>query len=224
MLKQSQVEMLSQNIANANTTGYKKDALSFKDHLLQTEAGMVPDGRVMSELSSSRTDLSNGTVVKTGNSLDIALEGDGMIALEGGLYARRGDFKKGGDGYVTTHDGVNVLGEGGPIILPPDGRVIEIDSEGRISVDGVEIDKIKIVAFGKDAPPTKYGEGQFTANGPGEECAASVKQGYLEMSNVNAVKEMVRMIEAMREFEAYQKAIHMFDEAASKVNNELGRL
>jgi flagellar basal-body rod protein FlgG len=224
MLKQTQLEVISQNIANANTTGYKKDAVSFKDYLVQAGPGAEPDGRVMSDYSASKTDLSNGTIVRTGNSLDIALEGDGLIALEGDRYTRRGDLKKSSDGYLTTHDGTKVLGSNGPILLPPDGAQISIDSEGKISVDGVEIDTIKVLDFGGETPVAKSGESNFIAGGTGEKAAAGVRQGYLEMSNVNAVKEMVRMIETMREFESYQKAIQAFDEATGKVNNELGRL
>jgi flagellar basal-body rod protein FlgF len=231
VLKQTQLEVISQNIANANTSGYKKDTVSFRDYLFQTEAGTEPDGRVMSDYSTSRTDMSNGNTVKTGNPLDIAIEGDGFIALEGDRYTRRGDLKKDSEGYLVTHDGVKVLGLGGPISLPEDSVEVNIDLEGKVSVlqaGGTlptELDTIKVVDFGPNADLRKTGNGLFSANGAtGTPSTATVKQGYLETSNVDAVKEMVTMIEAMREFETYQRAIRVFDDATSKVTNDLGRL
>lgn len=231
VLKQTQLELISQNIANANTPGYKKESLAFKDYLFQQEAGGGPDGRVMSDYGSAATDLSNGNAVKTGNPLDIAVEGSGFIALEGDRYTRRGDFKKDGEGFLTTQDGIRVLGQGGPISLPADSVEISIDLEGKVSVlqaGGtlpVEIDTLKIVEFGPEAKPLKAGSGLFTIEGAVPTVStAAVKQGYLETSNVDIVKEMVVMIEAMREFEAYQRAIHVFDNATGKVTNELGRL
>ena len=94
VLKQTQLDIITQNIANANTAGYKKDAIAFKDYLFQQETSLEPDGRVMSDYGTSKTDLANGNSVKTGNTLDIAIEGNGFIALEGGRYTRRGDLKK----------------------------------------------------------------------------------------------------------------------------------
>jgi len=78
VLKQTQLDVISQNLANANTAGYKKDSISFKDYLFQTEPSTTPDGRDMTEYSGTKTDLSNGNTVKTGNSFDIAVEGDGF--------------------------------------------------------------------------------------------------------------------------------------------------
>lgn len=230
VLMQTQLEMISQNLANANTAGYKKETLAFKDYLLPAAAGAGPDGRDMSDYSGSKTDMSNGTSVKTGNSLDISLEGDGFIALDGNRYTRRGDFKKSGDGYLTTHDGIKVMGAGGPISLPEDSTEISIDLEGKVSAMQpgnplpTEIDTIKIVNFGPDAAMTKAGDGMYTFSGDGTPSTATVKQGYVETSNVDPIKEMVRMIETMREFESYQKAIQMFDNATSKVTNQLGSL
>jgi flagellar basal-body rod protein FlgF len=230
VLMQTQLEMISQNLANANTAGYKKDTLAFKDHLLQTGAGTGPDGRDMSDYSGSKIDMSSGTSVKTGNTLDVALEGDGFIALEGNRYTRRGDLKKDGNGYLTTHDGIKVMGTGGPISLPEDSTQINIDLEGKVSVVQAgnslptEIDTIKIMNFSPDAGMTEAGDGMYTFSGEGTQSTATVKQGYIETSNVDAIKEMVRMIDTMREFESYQKAIQMFDNATSKVTNQLGSL
>jgi len=231
LLKQAQLEVITQNIANANTMGYKKDGLSFKDYLMpQDVAGAKPDGRVMSVLSEFRTDYANGVTVKTGNQLDLAVEGNGFIALEGDRYTRRGDLRKDRDGYLTTQDGVKVEGAGGPISIPADALSIEIDVDGKVSVvqpgnaTPTELDTIKIVDFGPGASIVKAGNNQFTATGTIETTTSKVAQGHLETSNVDAIKEMVRMIESMREFESYQKVIQAFDETTAKVTDELGRM
>lgn len=229
ILKQSQLEVTTQNLANVNTTGYKKDAISFQEYLFQ-EAGAAPDGRAMSDYSSFKTDLSSGGIIRTGNPLDIAVAGDGMIALEGDRYTRRGDLMKNAEGYLTTHSGTKVLGTGGPILLPSDSIELNIDSDGKISVIqpgsplAVEIDTIKIVAFGKDGAISKSGDGQLVASGDSTPSTAGVQQGYLETSNVDTIKEMVHMIETMREYESYQKVIQIFDGLSGKVNNQLGVL
>jgi flagellar basal-body rod protein FlgG len=230
VLKQAQLEVITQNLANANTAGYKKDTISFKDYLLPPDAAGVPDGRVMSEYSGTKTDFSNGTSMKTGNPLNISIEGPGLIALDGGQYTRRGDLAISQDGYLTTSSGIKVLGSGGPISLPEGDVVIDqmgkisVISNGLISQPPIEVDTIRIEDFSQSGSVTKAGNGLYTAVGEGTQVGTGVHQGYLEMSNVDTVREMVHMIESMREFETYQKAIQTFDDATAKVNNELGRL
>jgi len=230
VLKQAQLEVITQNLASANTPGYKKDGISFRDYLLPQDPSGAPDGRVMSEYSGMKTDFSNGTSVQTGNPLNISIEGPGLIALEGGQYTRRGDLAVNQDGYLTTSDGIKVLGSSGPINLP-EGDVV-IDQMGKVSVIGngavsqppIEVDTISILDFSQSGTVSKSGNGLYRAVGDGIPVGAGVHQGFLERSNVDTVREMVHMIESMREFETYQKAIQAFDEATAKVNNELGRL
>jgi len=223
VLSQTQLEVLTQNLANANTTGYKKDNLSFKEYLMPQEtAGPGPDGRAMTTLSEYKTDFSSGVVMKTTNPLDIALEGTGFIALDGNRFTRRGDFTKSLDGYLTSFNGTKVLGSRGPIRLP-DGK-IDIDQNGGISVNGELVDTIRIVDFKRTDGLAKAGDGIYTTPDKSIPSTASVRQGYVEASNVNPVNEMVRMIQTLREFETYQKAIQTFDDATSQVTNGIGRL
>jgi len=230
VLMQTQMDTITQNLANANTAGYKKDTLAFKDYLVQPGAGIEPDGRDMSDYSGSKIDQSSGTTVSTGNKLDIALEGDGFIALDGNRYTRRGDLKKDSDGYLTNHDGIKVMGTGGPIQLPADSVEINIDLGGKVSVvqagntQPTQIDTIQITNFGLDANMGKAGDGMYTFSGEGTPSTATIKQGYIETSNVDPIKEMVQMIETQREFESYQKAIQMFNSATEKVTSQLGSL
>lgn len=223
VLRQLNMEVISQNLANADTIGYKRDKVSFNDYLIpQDLMSPAPDLKAMSFHSPLITDFSEGSLIKTGNALDIAIDGKGFIALDGSRYTRRGDLKRDKDGYLTTYNGIKVLGEKGPIKLP-DGK-IEITSTGSLSVNNVEADVIKIVDFKQAESLSKTGESIFFTNVQGTKASAEIKQGYLETSNVNIIREMVRMIQTLREFETYQKAIHTFDEATGKINNEMGRL
>ncbi len=230
VLMQTQMDTITQNLSNANTAGYKKDTLAFKDYLVQPDTGTEPDGRDMSDFSASKIDQSSGTTVSTGNKLDVALEGDGFIALDGDRYTRRGDLKEDSDGYLTNHDGIKVMGTGGPIQLPADSVQINIDLGGKVSVEQAgntqptQIDTIKIMNFGPDAAMSEEGDGMYTFSGEGTPSTATIKQGYIETSNVDPIKEMVQMIETQREFESYQKAIQMFDSATKTVTTQLGSL
>jgi len=222
VLKETQMEIIAQNLANADTIGYKRETLSFRDYLMPKDgASPEPDGRIMSYFSSFKTDLSKGNLIRTGNPLDIAIDGDGFIALEGNRYTRRGDLKRDSNGYLTTHDGIRVLGDSGPIKLP-EGRPV-IDEAGGISVNGVRVGSIRVVDF-ENPDLRKAGGGVYSAGSGGAPSKATVKQGYLESSNVDVIKEMVHMLGTLREFEAYQKAIHAFDEAASRLTGEMAKI
>ncbi len=223
VLKQLELEMIAQNLANADTTGYKKQLLSFKDYLLDTDPfTSSTDMKIMSSLSYLGTDFSMGSFIKTGNSLDVAIDGRGFIALEGGLYTRKGNLKRDSEGYLITDDGRRVLGDNGPIILP-EGKV-EIRDNAEVLVNGLPVGTIKVVDFKDYTKLERLPNGVYRTSEEGFEAEAFLRQGYLESSNVDVVVEMVRMIETLREFEAFQKVIQTLDEAAAKVNNELGRI
>lgn len=230
VLKGIQMEVITQNLANGNTVGYKKSSVSFEDYLIPRDMGIQkPDPRDMSRISSQSIDFSGGDLVYTGNPLDIALEGDGFIALEGNLYTRRGDLKIDGEGFLTNHSGIRVLGSGGKPIRVPDGN-IKISDNGTISVDNgngegeEEVGSIRVVGFPKKENLLKTGEGTFSTGDSPIGSKAVVKQGYLETSNVDIVMEMFQMMKTLREFETYQKAIQVFDEASAKINNEIARI
>ncbi len=222
LLKHSQMEVISQNLANASSVGYKKDNISFRDYLLPSNPeNSQTDGRAMSQVSAVKTDFTEGNVIRTGNSLDIAIDGNGFIALEGGRYTRRGDLKRSSDGYLTTGNGIKVLGSNGPVIIP-DGD-IKITNTGDILVNGIQTNTIKVVDFPSPDKLKKLSAGVFFSQDKGVKSDALVRQAYLEESNVDVIREMVSMIDALREFGTFQKAIQAFDEATDKVNNELGR-
>ncbi len=224
VLKERQIEMISQNLANANTTGYKKDRIAFQDYMISQKRGMgeALESRTMSTLSSIMTDFSSGAFIKTGNRLDIALEGEGFITLEGERYTKRGDLKIDDEGYLITQSSMKVLGEGGPIQVPQ-GR-IEISPSGDIVVDGIQVDTLKITHFEDINALIKTGEEVFSSGQQGIEGSTTVQQGFLEGSNVSVIKEAVQMISTMREFETYKKTIQTFDEVITRVTSEMGKI
>ncbi len=175
----------------------------------------------MSEISNIVTDFSNGNLLKTGNPLDLAINGEGFFVLEDNRYTRNGNFKISNDGYLVTQDGMKVLGSGGPVLVQ--GKKIDISALGEVFVDDISVGEIKIVDFSDKGNLRKLNGGLFAAAEPGEEKKSHISQGYLETSNVEVVKEMVQMLTFLREFEAYQKMIQAFDEASGKTINEMGR-
>jgi flagellar basal-body rod protein FlgG len=221
-LKQKHMDIYAQNIANANTSGYKKSRITFKDFIIPVDnASGEKDGRVMAQLSGISTDFSAGTIASTGNTLDLAINGEGFFVLEDNAYTRNGRFDIDSEGYLVNHRGTRVLGDGGAISVQ--GSKIDINESGEIFVDDVSVGKLKIVDFPDMGVLRKIDRGVFTTEESGEEVNSSISQGYLENSNVDVIRELVQMIESHREFETYQKMIQAFDEASSKTINEMGK-
>jgi flagellar basal-body rod protein FlgG len=223
ILKQKHMDIFAQNIANAATTGYKKERMSFKNIMIPVDNKQNPvtDGRSMTEISSIITDFSSGTLLRTSNPLDLAINGEGFFVLDGDRYTRNGNFKISRDGYLATQGDIKVLGSGGPISVQ--GSKIDINTSGEVYVDDIAVGTIKTVEFPDKSNLKKLDGGVFTTNETGEAAETYISQGYLETSNVEVVKEMVHMLTSLREFEAYQKMIQAFDEASGKTIDQMGR-
>ncbi len=218
------------NLANASTTGFRADMESF---LSQPVYGPGFPGRVYAVANGAGVDLSGGTIQSTGRELDVAVKGAGWIAVQapdgGEAYTRAGDLRVDSFGILTTGVGYPVLGEGGPIAVPPNGK-LDIGADGTITVQplgqGVNalaiVDRIKLVNPAS-ASLTKGEDGLIRQrNGAPAQADAAVKlvSGALESSNVNAVESMVRMIELARQFETQIKMMKTAEEndaAASKL-------
>ena len=212
-IQEHRLETIANNMANANTTGFKKDILSF-DHLLNVHQNV---------------NMAQGNIRYTGNAVDLALSGDGFFKVstpEGIRYTRSGKFFVNAEGQLATTGGDLVLGEGGPISIV--GTDVIVDDLGKISVDGQQADTLAVVSFAKPELLQKQGDSYYVYNGDEGEGprpqGTSVKQGYLEESNVVVTQEMIKMIETLRHFESYQKVLQTFDETDAKVINEVGKL
>jgi flagellar basal-body rod protein FlgF len=208
-------DTVANNIANSNTTGFKKDIISFSQALdLQ---------------STSKTDFSQGPMRYTGNDLDIALEAQGFLKIQtpnGIRYTRDGALSVNADGLLVTGNGDEVLGENGPISVA--GGTVSIGTDGEVSVDNVPVDKLVVVNFDKPELLKKEGSSYYSYQGDDKEISkqsdAVVKQRYLEGSNVNPTKQMIEMIETFRVFEAIEKGIQAIDGSTNKLINDYGQV
>jgi flagellar basal-body rod protein FlgG len=239
---EKRLEILSNNLANVGTTGYKKDTAYFEAYL--PEDGQVPEIDP-GDLESSQaeifwskyymvTDHSGGPLRQTENSLDLAITGDGFFCVqtpEGVRYTRSGDFTLDSQGVMVTKDGWPVLGEGGAMTVDslgggPHKSQFTVDEKGGVYVDGTRIDRLRIADFENRNQLMKAGANLFA---PVDDTAVEqpagdyrVSQGYLELSNVDAVQMMTELIEVLRGYESYQKVIQSIDETNSQAINDVG--
>jgi flagellar basal-body rod protein FlgG len=221
--KLSQLDYAVHNLANASTPGFKNERLIFVRRS-GTDA-MAEDS--FSHDAVVLIDHSQGTLEKTGSLLDVAIQGDGYFAIEtpnGERYTRNGSFTLNAGGELVTKSGDAVMGEGGRITIS--GRKIEIDNAGNVSVDGNNVGKIKLVDFKKKDALIKKGAGLFEASAKAEQSAVEtpeMRSGYLETSNVAAVKEMIEMINIQRSFEAYSKAMQTISDQDRLSTSRIGK-
>lgn len=226
------MDMISNNLANVNTPGFKKDKMSFEGMLSSiTDPPAVPPAMTADPILQKENiyiDYSSGPVSQTGNPFDMAIDGDGFFVVntpDGPAYTRQGNFRLSGDGTLVTVDGLRVQGQGGDIRIS--GSRIEIDSKGVITVDGNESGTVRIVDFPKPYDLTKIGRSLLVPSNQEtlpQTAAGELRQGHLEGSNVETITEMVQMIETSRYFDACQRAIRSVDDMTGKAANELGRL
>lgn len=236
-LQQRRLELLSNNLANANTTGYKTDNISAASFEFALDEYMTDDANASNlaytQTGQVSTDFSQGSMKNTASPLNLALDGPGFFVVEtpfGERYTRHGNFRLNKDGELVTHEGYKVKGQGlsdlgnGNIHINSDGDVYLDD--GDVYLDNInKKGSIEIVAFTDQNSLKKEGHNLFSKINDGTVVEkpeiTTVKQGFLEMSNVNVVSEMVNLIEVNRLYEAYQKMIRTIDESSGKAINEL---
>ena len=206
-------EVTSNHLANVDTTGFKKDVLSFD--------------RVMK--ANLSVDLTQGDVIATNNKLDMALMDEGFFRVEtpaGIRYTRNGNFHLDNGGRIVTALGDPVLGDAGPLTVQ--GTHIYVNEAGDVAVDGENIGTFSVVTFADLGRVTKEGSGYFNYGGnPADEIPpqrTAVRQGALERSNVSTVYEMTSMIDIHRMYEAAQKMMQTFDEVDGRAINDVGKL
>ncbi len=223
-LQEKRIEVLTNNLANVNTPGFKKQKPVFEDAMPQPDS--VRDYSVMKDVS---TDMGQGTEEKTGNPLDVAITGDGFFAIDtpnGVRYTRDGSFIAGVDGTLRTKDGHAVLGSKGPIKITSSD--VTINQAGALTgPKGQVIDTLRLASFSN--PSALVREGSYFAPPAGTKAAAAgsstqVQQGYIEVSNVSAVRAMTTMIEALRSYETHSKVIQSIDDMTKKAIDEVGRV
>jgi len=212
------VDVIANNLANANTTGFKRDFAN----IFQGETGFD---------AGTQVDVSPGDLVSTGNELDAAINGPGFFVIQtpqGVRYTRNGSFSLNADGELVTKDGMPVLNKSGAPINVGHGK-IAIQDGGLVTVDGNEAATLKIVNVSDPRKLGKEGLYRLTWTGSPDEVQdlpdPHLKSGTLERSNVNAIDEMIHLMSAYREFEAVQKSLKtLMTDMNGKLVQELGKL
>ena len=219
------LDILSNNLANINTTGFKAEKAFFT--LLQQSVGETEQQNALNEainrpvIARSSFNGAEGLVENTYRDLDIAVEGNGFLVIrtpQGIRYTRNGNLHLNSKEVLTTSDGFPVLGvENKPITLGP-GK-INIDEQGDIKLDKLEVDRLKLVRFENVSSLEKEGASLFISRN-GQECElksdAKIRTGFLERSNVNPVQAVVRMVSILRNFEAIQKSLNLITNDMNK--------
>jgi flagellar basal-body rod protein FlgF len=219
-------ELISNNLSNALTPGFKKDVPIF--HEVFSEALHPSLSTLSMDSEFSQTLLQQGEIQSTRNPLDLAIEGEGFFKVktpEGVRYTRNGNFRLTREGVLVQSNGFPVLSRNGEITLR--GNQIAVEKDGAIKVDGADRDKLALITFADLKALKKEGKTLFKLEGEQEEKeaeGAGVIQGALEGSNVNAMEEMVQMIDSLRTFEACYKIVQVQDELNAKSVNELAKV
>jgi flagellar basal-body rod protein FlgG len=200
--QEKRLDIIANNIANANSPAYKKDNVQFSS--------------VLGEVSY--TNMDQGPIQETGNKLDVALSGNGFLTVkndQGTYYTRAGNLTVDGNKNLVTHDGALVLGKNDSPITINNASTVRILEDGQVFDGDAAVDSLNVVQFPANVAMKKVKNGLFQPDTKGASPVpatnCTVRQGSLEGSNFNVVEEMVKMVEATRSFEAYQKTLQTFD-------------
>lgn len=238
--QQTNIDTISNNLSNVNTTGFKKSRVNFQDIMYHrtkqpgtpnAQGSQVPIGVEIghgSKVSATQKLFSEGSMKNTENPLDIVIEGDGFLQVQRPdgttAYTRDGSLKQDGEGRIVTSDGYPIQPE---LYIPEDATEISITSDGTVAVrvagdnEPQQLGQIQLARFSNPAGLNSVGRNLFEAtsasgeamvNTPGSAGYGTIAQGFLEMSNVKVVEEMVNMIAAQRAYEVNSKSIQAADE------------
>ncbi|MEF8794681.1 flagellar basal-body rod protein FlgF [Thiohalorhabdus sp.] len=226
------MDSVSNNLANANTTGYKADRLDFEGVLSQAQANRAarqPDAPLtFPVMQGTETDYSQGTLQETRRALDFAVEGEGFFrvrAEDGGLaYTRDGHFQLGSDGRLNDSEGRAVLDDQGSPIRPGSDQVT-LNRDGQIFVPDRQGPVARIAAFRAQDPGLmeKQGDNLYRSQpaNMAEAEDSEIRGGHLERANVNTMEEMVTMMDLQRRYQAMTKAMRTIDETFSESGQRL---
>lgn len=253
MAQNQRLETVANNIANVNTTGYKKDTTVFSEYITANEKApdVIQVPRVPASIESfydmqggdkayvnsagTYAEHSQGALKNTGNAFDLAIEGDGFFEVltpQGVRYTRNGAFKIDGEGRITNSEGHIVLGEGAGAdpaqrALRVSGRNVTVSFNGDIYDGQNQIGRLSVVNIANKDALQKQGSSLFGLKAPynvaPQPANVKIHQGFVEMSNVNIVEEMTNMIVATRAFETNQAAMKAHDQMDEKLVNEVPR-
>ena len=244
--EQHRMDTMTNNLANASTVGFKKEGAtsqSFDDILTvkikDQSVGLHNVQRIGThnpgvKIGENYTDYTQGSFRVTDNTYDLALGGEGFFAIEytnkagetSTMYTRAGQFTLNRDGYLVNENGDYVLGTQNQRIRLNTLQDSEISSNGTITQNGVEVARIQVTDFEDYNYLEKFGETYYrpVEGARTVQTGATVNSGYLEMSNVQVVSEMVNLIAITRAYESNQKIIQTYDDTLDVAVNQLGRV
>jgi flagellar basal-body rod protein FlgF len=229
MVLRSQMEVVANNLANANTSGFKAEMMLMSEVELPAETGT--ELSYVQDFATAR-DFSPGTLRPTGNDLDLAIQGDGFFAVqtpEGVRYTRVGRFQLDNNGILVTSHGYPVLASGGSVTINPDDGPVHVGEDGSISTDLARngqlmqaIGKLDVVDFPNRAALTPAPDNLFDAGTqPPTEATGKVAQRMLEDSNVNTIKQMTDMIEVTRNYQTVQRFLDSENDRQRRAINSI---
>jgi flagellar basal-body rod protein FlgF len=217
-----QLDVIANNLANANTTGFKRDEVSFHSVAGGNDAG--PEGsddksRHFVQTHESRPHLGQGELIRTDNPLDLAIQGDAFFKVDAGgeeRLTRDGRLLVSADGILRTMNGNTILDDrGGAIYLPPE-HVPRIDSEGRVLSDNVEVARLALVSLGESKNIERDGSNLFIPPDDSHVLpmgsGSVVQQGWVEGSNARPIEMLVDLIGVQRTYAALHRAISTYKE------------
>jgi flagellar basal-body rod protein FlgF len=231
------MDVVANNIANMNTTGFKADNAMFEEYLMPVarENRFSPPDQKVSFVNDRGAwhNLSGGALQQTGNPLDVAINGDGFLVVQtagGERYTRNGALQINGQGQLATSDGALVLGDNGPITFQQTDHDVAITADGRVTVvEGNNTStesqrgQLRLVRFASPQLLEKDGANNFAAGGAAAtpDTTSKLMQGTIEKSNVNSVVEMTRMIDISR---AYQQVATLLQAQSDLHKNAIQQL
>lgn len=245
--QQINIDVIANNLANVNTTGFKKSRPDFQDLMYQnlksvgspsTNSTQVPSGIQIglgSKAAAVTKVFSAGNITQSGNDLDMAIEGDGFFQIQlpdgATAYSRDGAFKKDSQGRIVNSDGYPLTPE---MVIPNNASKVSIGNDGTVTVlqagqsSPTSVGTIQLATFSNPAGLSSMGHNLYqptdasgTANTgtAGQNGIGAISQGFLEMSNVSVMEEMVNMIVSQRAYETNSKAVQAADEMLQQTNN-----
>jgi flagellar basal-body rod protein FlgG len=228
MANQRIVDVIADNLSNAATPGHKSERATpknFKDFVVNNLSDGKPVGPLSmgSAVGGVAVDMSQGSTQQTDRSLDVAIEGEGFLAVrgpEGTRYTRNGSLMRDNQGYLATQSGLRVLGsDGQPIQIP--GADVEIAPDGRISSEGRAVGQVGLFSL---TNPTRATDGLFSGQATAAGGAGQIRQGALETSNVSEIDQMSLLMQTMRTFESSQRVLKAIDQTLQRAASEIGRI
>jgi flagellar basal-body rod protein FlgF len=226
---QRQLDVVANNLANVNTTGFKAEQMLFEEYVepvaRDQDFPWVDQPLAYTQDWATVRDFSGGDIVQTGSELDVALQGEGFLAVEtpaGERWTRTGALQINADGFLVTTQGHRVLGEGGAIQFDDDDSEITIAADGAIATnDGIK-GRLRLVEFADTQDLTREGANLFSGGTPIEGGNTSVLQGALEKSNVSGISEMAEMIRVSRAYQSLASLMQKQDEIRRTAVQRLG--